>query len=144
MAMIEAATTVIKVEGQTVWVAGGESSACGSCGQKSGCASAAFENVFGKKTVQADSHFRLQAGDKVLIEIDESTLLRGAVLMYLLPLLGMFAAVVVADSFILPKDLPMRDLWLSGSALLGLLSSFIKVGRYKHGTVRPMVVRKLL
>lgn len=142
MGMIEASTTVIKVQGQTVWLAGSQDSGCGSCGQKAGCSATAFESLFGKKIVEADSPIRLQMGDRVLIEIDENMLLRGALLLYLLPLLGLFASVVLADS-LLPETLAYRDLWLTGSALLGMFLSLKWVSRYKHGTTRPVVVRKL-
>jgi len=143
MAMIETTTTVVKVEGNTVWLARGHDSACGSCGQKQGCSTWALANLFGNKTVRADCHFYLQVGDRVLVEIEEHVVLRGAALLYALPLLGLFGAVLVADRLILPKDLPMRELWLTGSAVLGLLYSFVYVSRIKQGSVKPVVVRKI-
>jgi len=142
MGMIEASTTVIKVQGQTVWLAGGRDNGCGSCGQKSGCSARSLADLFGKKNVLADTLIPLQTGDRVVIEIDENVLLRGAVLLYLLPLLGLFLSVVLADS-LLTQTMPYRELCLAGGALLGLFLSFNGVSRHQHGVARPVVVRKL-
>ena len=142
MGMIEASTTVIKVQGQTVWLAGGQDNGCGSCGQKAGCSASSLADLFGKKNVLADTLIPLQTGDRVVIEIDENVLLRGAALLYLLPLLGLFLTVVLVDSLLAPA-MPYRDLCLTGAAMLGLFLSFNGVSRHKHGATRPVVVRKL-
>lgn len=140
--MIETTATVIKIDDQHIWVASNPSSACDACRQKTSCASNVLGSVAKQKSVLVDSPFALTLGDEVLIGVDEKLLLRSSLLLYLLPLLGLFIGAGVAES-ILTDNTPYRDVWQASSALMGLLLALwlIHKQQYQAG-VKPVVIKK--
>ncbi|WP_198264676.1 SoxR reducing system RseC family protein [sulfur-oxidizing endosymbiont of Gigantopelta aegis] len=133
--MIEEQAVVIKCEQQYVWVQTQRQSSCGHCSVKNGCGTQLLSKVLGNKTtyvrcLNPDSLAtqKLKEGDRVLIGLQESALLNGSFLMYLLPLASMilFAGLAVfsAKSW-WPEGV---DLFSIIGALLGLVLGF-KISR---------------
>ncbi len=89
--MIEETAVVVKTEGHTVWLESSGSAGCGQCESKSVCGQTVFSELFGIENTQfkAESKEILKEGDRVLLGIDERALVRGSLLVYLLPLLTM-------------------------------------------------------
>ncbi len=92
--MIEQPAWVVAVEGPYALVASERQSACGQCSAKAGCGTAALARVLGRRNVQlrARNPVAADVGEQVTVGIDERVLLRGALLLYGLPLVGMMAA----------------------------------------------------
>ncbi len=92
--MIEQPARVVAVDGPYAWVESERTSACGQCSAKGSCASGALARLLGRRSVRLRALNRAAAvvGDRVTIGIDEGVLLRGALLMYGLPLAGLLAA----------------------------------------------------
>lgn len=99
--MIEETAIVVKADGHTVWLESVGNHGCGQCQNKSGCGQV-FSQLFGVKAsrFKAESDQLLKEGDKVLLGLDETALIRGSMLVYLLPILAMIilAAVAAAGS----------------------------------------------
>ncbi|MFU8787932.1 MAG: SoxR reducing system RseC family protein [Methylobacter sp.] len=144
--MIEESAVVVKIENRQVWVEGGPNSACGACLQKASCSSNAIGSVLKKKRVPVDSDMQLKIGDRVMVAIDESLLLRASLLVYLLPLIALFAGAGIA-AWLLPVDADASDLWLAGGAVLGFMASLWLINKVQSllvmGYARPVVVRKI-
>ena len=147
LAMIEELAVVVKIENHQVWVESGQNSACGGCQQKASCTSNALGSVLKKKPVPVDSGIQLKTGDEVMVAIDENLLLRASLLLYLVPLIALFAGAGIAD-WLLADITRYSDLWIAGSALLSFLLSLWLINKAQSLLIlnyyaRPVVVRKM-
>lgn len=92
--MIEQKATVISRDGEQVWLEAERQSTCSQCQVKKGCGTGLLAKHVGKRfsriAVTADNE--LQVGQEVTVAIPEQALLSGAFLMYMMPLLLLFAA----------------------------------------------------
>lgn len=147
--MIEEQVLVVKVEQHRVWVASSQAGACGQCAQKSACSTQAIASVLKNKpvAVEVDSVTRLNVGDTVVVAIDESLLLLATLLMYLFPLMALFAGGGLVDWW-LPDNNAAAEGWIAAGALVGLLLSLWFLHRVQHvflfnACTRPVVVKKL-
>lgn len=142
--MIEAIAAVVKVENHQVWVASGRNNTCAGCQQKASCHSSELGNFFSNKSVAVESNIHLNVGDQVMVAIDESVLLKASVLLYLLPLLAMFAGAGMAD-YLFTDNFIYADLAIAVCALFSLLFSLRLSNRILHlfintDRVKPVVV----
>ena len=73
--------------------------ACGLCGQKRGCGNATWGKLLGHESHEfpADNAIGANVGDSVVVGIDERIVLRSALYLYVIPLLTMLAAAVLAE-----------------------------------------------
>ena len=143
--MIEELAVVVKIENHQVWVESGSNSACGGCQQKTSCTTNAIGSALKKKSVPVDSDIQLKTGDEVMVAIDENLLLRASLLLYLVPLIALFAGAGIADWLL--ADGMYADLWIAGSAVLSFLVSLWIINKAQSllilGYARPVVVRKV-
>lgn len=109
--MIEESGKVVALEGDYVWVETMREAACNACTAKSGCGQSVLEKAaLGKKHhIRALSTLKVEFGDEVVIGIEEPVILLSAVIIYLLPLLFLFAMVSIAVL-----------LWGSSDAVVGV------------------------
>lgn len=144
--MIEEQGRVVALEPGAVWVETLRKSTCSSCSANAGCGQGLLDKlgVQGRRGhVRALCDLQLNVGDAVVIGVREELLVRGSLLVYLLPLLGLFAAAMLADWFALGEPLVIV------SALLGLFASGLGV-RWRSArtsddpALQPVVVRALL
>lgn len=91
--MIEQQAKVIRSDDTFVWVEAERKSTCSGCKVKQGCGTGLLANHVGKKfsQIRVEKTHDVLVGAEVKLEIPEETLLQGAVLMYILPLVLMFA-----------------------------------------------------
>lgn len=145
--MIEEMAVVVKTENHQVWVESRQSGACAGCKQKASCSTSAIGSVIGKKTVAVDSRISLRVGDEVIVAVDEGLVLKASLLLYLLPLMAMFAGAGITD-WLLADISAHAELWVAGSALLGLLISMWLINRLQKlflmtYCARPVVLKKI-
>jgi sigma-E factor negative regulatory protein RseC len=127
-------------------VEAGPNSACGGCLQKASCTTNAIGSVLKKKSVPVDCDIQLKTGDQVMVAIDENLLLRASLLLYLLPLIGLFTGAGIADWWL--EDNANQDLWIAGSALLSFLLILWLINKTQSLLIlnyyaRPVVVKKV-
>ncbi|WXL24531.1 SoxR reducing system RseC family protein [Ectopseudomonas mendocina] len=116
--MIEERGRVVALEPGAVWVETRRQSTCGSCSAKAGCGHGVLQQLGFRERyarVRALSDLDLQLGDSVVIGVREDTLVRGSLMVYLLPLLGLFAAAVLVE------QMAVDERWVILSALLGFV-----------------------
>ncbi len=136
--MIEEQARVVRLDGDLVEILIQKQSACGSCTAKSGCGTSLLANWFPQRrlTLRLNNHINAQAGDMVVLGLDEATLQRSSLLLYALPLAGLLLAAIAGEwafGFLgLPKEL--------GAVLFGLLG-LIAALLYARGRSRAIVRR---
>lgn len=96
--MIEQKATVISRDEHQVWVEAERQSTCGQCQARKGCGTGLLAKHVGQRfsRIAIKSNDNLQLGQQVIVSIPEQALLSGAFMMYLLPLLMMFATATIA------------------------------------------------
>ncbi|AGA87593.1 SoxR reducing system RseC family protein [Stutzerimonas stutzeri] len=100
--MIEEPGRVVALDRGAVWVETRRKSTCSGCSAKSGCGQGLMDSLGVRERrglIRALSDLHLQVGDSVIVGIREDALLRGAVLVYLLPLIMLMAAAATAAQF---------------------------------------------
>lgn len=92
---------MLSVESGAVWVATIRSSTCGSCQAKAGCGHALLQKLGSGSSqgfIRALTERNWQVGDEVLIGVPEDAVVRSAIWAYLVPLVGLFFAALVAQA----------------------------------------------
>ena len=103
--MITENAIVVSIENNQTWIETQRKSACGQCSANKGCGTSVLSKVIGNKlsTMKAINKINAQVGDEVIVGLNEKSLLKGAFMTYLLPLLYLFlfsfAGQFVADYF---------------------------------------------
>lgn len=123
--MIEQKATVISRDGRLVWVEAERQSTCGQCQARKGCGTGLLAKHVGQRFSRLAVHTELdlKVGQQVMVFIPEQALLTGALMMYLLPLLGLFLASV------LTRMSGAGELVQIIAGLLGLAAGFFCVKR---------------
>lgn len=116
--------------------------ACGLCGQTRGCGNSIWGKLFGHKTTNftAQNEINAQVGDHVIVGIESSVLIKGALLLYILPLATMLTGAWLA------KLIAMSDGATMVGALLGLAIGFLWVKGHAQGSAyyhqnQPRILR---
>jgi sigma-E factor negative regulatory protein RseC len=130
--MIEETAHVVAVEGEHAWVETERRSSCGSCEAK-GCGTGALSKVLGTKVqrMKVQNPIDSQAGDTVILGIEEGVLIKGSLMVYIMPLLLMLAGGLLGQS-LAPQwgTEPEGPSLLFG--LLGLVVGFLWLRRYNR------------
>lgn len=143
--MIEEQGRVVAVEPDSVWVETVRSTACDSCSANKGCGHAVLDRqqagARARIRVLLDGKVTPALGDPVVIGIPEGALMRGALMVYLFPLLALFAGALVGSSW----PVAGTDLSLAGG-LAGLLVGFLvnrwySVSNARNPAVQPQLLR---
>jgi sigma-E factor negative regulatory protein RseC len=95
--VIEETARVVAVDGELALVETHRASACGSCSAGSGCGTALIGRFFGNRVAQVRARNRVGArvGQQVVLGLDERAMLKGALALYLVPLLGLLAGAIL-------------------------------------------------
>jgi len=120
--MLETRAVVVHKDKQFTLVEASGASGCSVCEGK-GCGSSKVGQLFCNKPRQfkVENKINAEVGDEVIISIIEGTVLRGISLVYLLPLILMFAGAALGGGWITGGQ---RDGYAALGALSGLLIGF--------------------
>jgi len=140
--MIEETAIVTRIGGGRVWIKSQQGGACAGCMQQSSCGTAMLSKLLPKREFAVNCELPLQSGDQVRVAIDDSSLLLGSLLLYLLPLLVMLMAITVVNLLF-----PAAAGWLPELALTALLLTFWCIHRLQAGLLptsrfKPTIVGK--
>lgn len=115
--MIEQKATVVTDEKGTNWLQAERTTTCSQCSAKKACGTGMLSDHVGKRfsRIAIVNNAELTAGQTVDLAIPERALLKGAFLVYILPLLAMFAFAGIANVFQLGD---FAELILGGAGLL--------------------------
>ncbi len=89
--------TVVKVEGERVWVETVRQSGCGGCAAKGACGTSVLDTLFSARSAPIELHYAgdVQVGDRVVLSLSERALLRQSLWAYGAPLVGFFIGALV-------------------------------------------------
>jgi len=140
--MIEETAVVTRIDDGRVWIKSRQNGACGGCMQQDTCGTASMANLLPKREFAVDCALRLQIGDQVRVTIDDSHLLFGSFLLYMLPLVVMLTGAGLASAY-LPQA--VADDWLPETALTILLLTFRLIYHFQkwlllHFCLKPMII----
>ncbi|MCB1615402.1 MAG: SoxR reducing system RseC family protein [Pseudomonadales bacterium] len=99
---------VVSVEDTALWVETFQKSTCSSCAAKDGCGQKALSILAPKAhyirvLLEPDNQKLYQRGDIVQLAIPANTIMRGALLVYLFPLVVLVVVAMIARSIGLPE-----------------------------------------
>ncbi len=148
--MISEQAIVVAIEGNETWIETQRKSTCGSCAANSACGTSVLSKVLGKRmsNMKAINKIGARVGDRVMVSLDESALLKGAFMVYMLPLLLMFLfsffGVFISDTFFADKS----EIVVIIFAIIGFVSGLTMVKRYSLSIsskkeYQPVIVKKL-
>ena len=148
--MIEEQAQVVEMDGDQLVLQAQTQSSCGSCAASKGCGTSVLSKVVGRKfsRFHADNSVDAEVGDTVIVGISEDALLRGSLVMYMIPIMGMLVFALVSDQ-LLDLLAENRDLLIAGSGIAGLVSGSLLSRWYFQRRVnvhrfRPVVLRKIV
>ncbi|SDR79281.1 positive regulator of sigma(E), RseC/MucC [Halopseudomonas litoralis] len=99
--MIEEQGRVLSVEPGAVWVETIRRSACSSCQARAGCGQSLLQRLGGgarQGFVRVLDDRSCRVGDDIIVGIPENAVLRGSSLVYMVPLLALFACALLAQA----------------------------------------------
>ena len=146
--MIEERARVIAVENGQLLLEAQTRASCSACAVKQGCGTAVVSRWIGRKFTrfQAPNTVNARVGDEVVVGLAEEAMLKGSVLVYLLPLLAMIGFALLADSLI-AADTASRDLMVliaavAGFSLMLVISRLLLSTGSNSSKLTPVVLRK--
>jgi len=153
--VIEEQAQVVDVKGNKLLLQAQTQSACGSCSASKGCGTSLLSKVIGRKFThfQAENNVNAIVGDTVVVGIPEDALLKGSVVMYIIPIIGMLVFALLSG-WLLSDELfiesaQSRDLMIAVSAIIGLIfGSLISKWYFQRQSstqlFSPVVLRKII
>lgn len=144
--MIEEPGRVVALEPGAVWVQTHRGSTCSGCSARNGCGQGLMERLGSsdkRGLVRALCTLHLAVGDSVVIGVREDALLRGALLVYLFPLIALLASAVIASM------ISLEESYVIVAGLAGFFASWLVV-RHRDGKMagderlQPVVLRAAL
>jgi sigma-E factor negative regulatory protein RseC len=143
--MLEEDARVLEIRGDSVVVETSRQTACDGCGARTGCGTGLLSQLFGARKARfvVKNTLDLEVGNEVVIAVSEAGVLKGALLVYVLPLLAMFLGAILAHLAFSPAS---EGVTIAASAA-GFLVTLGWV-RARHGSAagdtrfQPVVVRR--
>jgi sigma-E factor negative regulatory protein RseC len=136
--MLEMRAIVIQVEGNEASVQPLSTGGCGHCSTEGGCGSGTLTKLFCSnkpRQFKVGNVARAKVGDEVQVSIPDGALLRGAMKMYVLPLILLLAGGIAGVG--LAGETPARDAYAVAGAVIGLLLGFV-LARFSPGAGQPV------
>ena len=144
--MIEETGRVVAVEPDAVWVETLRRSACESCSARNGCGHKLLDSE------RAGSRARLRVlnpdlllctGDQVVLGIPEGALVRGALMIYLMPLALLFAGALLGAQIPLYQTDLSAALGVAGLVVGFLINRWYSQSRSADLRLQPRIMRRL-
>ncbi len=149
--MIEETGQVVEVRDRYAWIATKPQTGCNRCAARSGCGITVLAKVLGRRSapVRVINCIGVASGDRVVIGIPESGLVRGSLAVYSAPLAGLFAGAMTGHYLLagiaaLPVELASITGAAAGfAAALAWLRSFSRKSA-QDARYQPVLLRQLL
>lgn len=132
--MIENTARVVRTEGELAWVTAESPSSCGACGGK-GCGSSMFVRMLHPREPEYPvmNPISAEAGETVVVGIEDGALLRAAISGYLVPLLLLLLGALLGGT------------WGEAQAVAGAaagLSAAVIWLRRRRAVPAPVILRR--
>ena len=104
--------------------------------------------MFDAIRIQVENNINAEVGDTVVVGISEDALVKGSLVMYIVPILGMLLLALLADSYVLSsagsRDLIIAACGITGLLLGSLLSRWFFLRQSNAQAFTPVVLRKVI
>ncbi len=141
--MLETRAVVIQTDNRYAQVVASGGNGCSACDGR-GCGSGKLTQLFCStpRQFKVDNRIHADVGEEVVIAVPDGAVLRGISLVYLLPLVMLFAGATLAGGW--TADPAQRDAYAATGALTGLVVGFL-LTRWFSGRVRqqPFIARRV-
>jgi len=142
--MVEGVARVVAADGSVAWLEPEPGSSCGGCMSAALCGTKAGGSRQAAKRFPLANDADLHVGERVVVGIEESSLLRASMVAYGLPLAAMLTAAVVASKIFMAGDGAAGLAGLAG-LLLGLAAARLCADRLSiRGELTPHFLRRAL
>ncbi|UQB43213.1 SoxR reducing system RseC family protein [Thiomicrospira microaerophila] len=121
-----------------VWVRTQRETACGGCQGQSTCGTGSLSKLFSlghQPLLKLPNSLAARPGDRVILELNGTSLIKQAVLAYGFPLIGLFIGALMV-SFMFSE---VQDWQIALGSLIGLVSAWLWV-RLNHRPEQPKIV----
>jgi sigma-E factor negative regulatory protein RseC len=149
--MIEETGRVIDVRDRYAWIETEPRTACNSCSVRNGCGNPVLAKVLGRRNapLRVINSIGAVAGDRVVIGISESGLVRGSLAVYCVPLIGLFAGGVASHYLFAGIVSASADLASIPGALAGFAAALAWLRSFsrksaQNARYQPVLLRQLL
>lgn len=132
--MTETPARVVRVDGDLAWVRSDSPSSCGACAGK-GCGSSVFARLVhpGEPEYAVLNPISAEAGEAVVVGIEEGVLLRAAISGYLVPLLSLLLGALLGGAWGEPQAIA------GGAAGLAVAAVWLK---RRRDVPSPVILRR--
>ena len=129
--MIEERGEVTAVNPPYAMVVTQRSSSCGGCSTK-GCGTRSLSELFATRSQEMKvlNPVDARVGDRVVLGLEESALLRGSLAVYIVPLLAMIAGGVLGEALAPALSFSISEYLSLPAAFAGLAAGFLWVRRF--------------
>lgn len=125
--MIEMRAIVVQLQGEDASVRPIGTGGCGHCNSEGGCGSSTLTKMFCSdkpRQFKVRNEVSAKVGDEIQVSIPDGVLLRGAMKMYVLPLILLLVG-GIAGSSLAGGETVGRDAYAVAGAVIGLLLGYI-------------------
>ena len=147
--MITENATVVLIENNQTWIETQRKSACGQCSANKGCGTSVLSKVLGNKLskMKAINKIDAQVGDQVVVGLNESSLLKGAFIIYMLPLLFLFIFALAGQLISQNLQVYNSEVIIIIFAILGFYLGMRRVKFFsksieKNENYQPVIIKK--
>ncbi len=141
--MVEAQGQVVRLDDHFIWVETEIKSGCNHCVAKSGCGTGILGAVMGRRRPQlrVENNLGVKVGEAVVVAVEDSGIVTGSLLLYLIPLIMMIVGAATGDAL-------SGEMWAIILAVVGLVSGFLIAKTLSGGAMvtnrlRPVLVRRV-
>ena len=147
--MITENAIVVAVEGDQTWIQTQRKSTCGQCSASKGCGTSVLAKVVGNKfsKMTAINKIDAQVGDEVVVGLTEKSILKGAFMAYLSPLLYLFVFSFVGQFISNVLQYNDNEFLTIAFAILGFYFGMRRLQRFsvlisKNENYQPVILKK--
>ena len=148
--MIEETAIVVKCEGEFAWVEAQRKSACGHCSVNKACGTGTIAKIWGQKTSQmkAINRARASEGETVLIGLQEGALVKGSLIIYLLPIVSMILFAIFGEHIAAQWQLASVEATSILFAVIGFVFAGVLIKIYSRhvssdARYQPIILKRL-
>ena len=147
--MITENAIVVSIIDDQTWIETQRKSVCGQCSASKGCGTSVLSKVIGNKLskMKAINNVNAKVGDEVVVGLNENSLLKGAFMTYLLPLIYLFLFSFLGQFISNNLQLNNSELFIIGFAIFGFYLGMRRLKRFsasiaENENYQPVILKK--
>jgi sigma-E factor negative regulatory protein RseC len=139
--LVEGTARVVAVDGSRVWLVPEQTTSCGSCASCGAKGIGTTASRLEARRFPIDNEAGLMVGERVVVGVRETALLKASLTAYALPMVTMLVAGGVAQSIAGSDGITMAA--MAGGLALGLIAARLGAGRlFSKGEIAPRFLRR--